>query len=270
MEFDERLSRMDLSLFDAIPSQTSTEDRRSLLTLQAAVRRKYGRYAYLEIGSHLGGTIQPHIVDPLCSAIYSVDSRPFHQPDERGEIFSYENNSTIRMLQHLEHVPGRDLSKLTTFDCTAAEVDPGSIPVRPSLCFVDAEHTDQAVVSDFQACWNLTRGCSVYCFHDSWILYRGLSSIITRLERESVPLVALYLPSFLFVIDTSNSGVLDEPQVAARLRDGWRGYLESMNLMDTYRRFYIEHTTSRASGVATVLASSGIRSDNPTAKEQNE
>ena len=242
MYFGNRLSEADLTLFAAIPSQTTDEDRRSLLALQAAVRRVSGPYAYLEIGSHLGGTIQPHIVDPLCSAIYSIDSRPSHQPDERGEIFSYEGNSTVRMLDNLDRIPGRDLSKLKTFDCSAGTVDPNSIRVRPSLCFIDAEHTDEAVISDFQACRKFTGSRSVYCFHDSWVLYRGLSTIIASLERDITPFVVAYLPSFLFVIDISNTGVLQEPEVASRIRDGWRGYLESMNQMDTYRRFYIEHS----------------------------
>jgi hypothetical protein len=47
---------LDPDLFAAIPTQTSPEDRRSFLILQRAVRRG-GPYSYLEIGSHVGGTI---------------------------------------------------------------------------------------------------------------------------------------------------------------------------------------------------------------------
>ena len=62
--FDARVAALDLSLFDAIPSQSSAWDRRSLLACQAAIRQRIGRYVYLEIGSHLGGSLQTHVLDP--------------------------------------------------------------------------------------------------------------------------------------------------------------------------------------------------------------
>ena len=64
MTIDERIEQLDLSLFSHVASQTTVEDQRSLLAIQAAIRRSFPAYVYLEIGSHKGGSIQPHVVDP--------------------------------------------------------------------------------------------------------------------------------------------------------------------------------------------------------------
>src|SRR4051812_12044666 len=92
-QFEDRIAELDLSLFDVIPSQSTSDDKGSLLALQLAVRDAVGEYTYLEIGSYLGGSIQPHLLDPECRKIYSIDKRPRSQPDERGIDYIYENNS---------------------------------------------------------------------------------------------------------------------------------------------------------------------------------
>src|SRR5580700_12032764 len=96
-DVDERITALDLSLFDGVSTQTYPEDRSSLLLLQRCVRRS-GDYIYAEIGSHLGGTLQPHLVDSRCTLIYSIDKRPLEQPDESRGVWQYEGNSTKRML----------------------------------------------------------------------------------------------------------------------------------------------------------------------------
>src|SRR5687768_4646160 len=110
--FDARLAAADLTLFAAIPSQSSAADRRSWLAVQRAVRRSPGGYAYLEIGSHLGGSLQPHLLDPLCRRIYSIDKRPAVQADDRGGTYHYAGNSTDRMLANLRRVDPAGLDKL--------------------------------------------------------------------------------------------------------------------------------------------------------------
>jgi hypothetical protein len=97
--FEERLRALDLHLFDAIPSQTSRRDRRCLLAMQVVCRERFGEYAYLEIGSHLGGSLQTHVLDPRCRRLYSIDSRPNVQPDDRGKLDLYPGNATERMVK---------------------------------------------------------------------------------------------------------------------------------------------------------------------------
>ena len=91
-----RVESFDLSLFERIPSQTSPEDKRALLCVQKAIAKNHKSFAYYEIGSHLGGSIQPYLVDPRCTKIYSIDPRPFVGPDDRSEgwLAVYEGNST--------------------------------------------------------------------------------------------------------------------------------------------------------------------------------
>src|SRR5580704_10823934 len=130
-----RVERFDTSLFDTILSETSLDDRRSLLALQSAVARGFSSYAYLEIGSHLGGSIQPHLLDERCRKIYSIDPRPQTQPDNRGVDYEYPENSTRRMLANLGSLGGGDLSKLQCFESDAKHVDRRQISDRPHLCF---------------------------------------------------------------------------------------------------------------------------------------
>ena len=74
-QFETMISSLDLELFNKIHSSTTAGDKRSLLAVQNAIRALKRPYTYLEIGSHLGGTIQPHLLDPRCSKIYSIDKR---------------------------------------------------------------------------------------------------------------------------------------------------------------------------------------------------
>src|SRR5436309_9076337 len=93
-DFDNAIAALDLSLFEKIESQSTDEDKRSLLACQSAVRDLRPEYTYLEIGSYLGGSIQPHLVDERCKRIVSIDKRPPRQPDARGVDYEYLNNST--------------------------------------------------------------------------------------------------------------------------------------------------------------------------------
>lgn len=116
-----QVEALDLSLFEKIESETSTEDRRSLLAVQRATTRRHERYVYLEIGSHIGGSIQPHLVDSRCKRIYSIDPRPSQQPDDRSEVgvCNYENNSTDRMIELLRAFAPNAVSKIQCFDMDA-------------------------------------------------------------------------------------------------------------------------------------------------------
>ena len=116
---ESRIEGMDVSLFDAIQSQSDNGDRRSWLALQRSVRAAKDGYTYLEIGSYLGGSIQQYLVDQKCHTIYSIDKRPLHPPDDRGGTVHYEDNSMERMLHNLESVDATQLHKLVCFDSDA-------------------------------------------------------------------------------------------------------------------------------------------------------
>ena len=63
-----------------------------------------------EIGSHLGGSIQPYLLNSASLRIYSIDPRPPSQPDERERdwyAMSYPENSIELMLGNLESIRSR-------------------------------------------------------------------------------------------------------------------------------------------------------------------
>src|SRR5579862_9311901 len=136
VDLAERIAALDIALFE-IESETNAADRRSLLAIHAALAGRHEPFSYLEIGSHLGGTVQVYLADPRCSRVVSIDPRPSSQPDDRAGYpsFDYIDNSTERMLALLRDLPGCDLSKLETVEASTKDIAPGRF-ARPDLCFV--------------------------------------------------------------------------------------------------------------------------------------
>jgi hypothetical protein len=199
-DMEDRVASLDVSLFDAVPSQTYPEDRESLLRLQRCVRR-LGTYVYLEIGSHLGGTLQPHFMDSRCALIYSIDKRPLEQPDEASGVCHYPANSTARMLSGLQEAfPLSSVEKIRTFDSDARELDPSTFIPKADFCFIDGEHTDGAVCSDFDFCLRVCNPNGMIAFHDANIVVGGLGRIKRRLGESRIRFRGVLLPRHVYVI----------------------------------------------------------------------
>lgn len=211
---DDRLARRDPELFAHVPSATTPDDRRSLLRLQAAVRRD-GDYAYLEIGSHLGGTLQPHVVDPRCGRIYSIDKRTPMVADIRGVDFAYRDNSSAAMLAGLRAAFGDGVDKIVAFDCDAREVPAGSLVPAPRLCFIDGEHTVAAVLSDFAFCRRIVPPDAIIAFHDGNLIFQALRACRRALRREGVEHRTVKLPGSVYAILLGGASVRHGPLLAA-------------------------------------------------------
>jgi hypothetical protein len=217
----ERIDALDVTLFDAVDTQSSEGDRLSWLAVQRAVRAK-GGYTYLEIGSHLGGSIQQHLVDPRCLRIVSIDRRPLHHPDDRGPDNVYEGNSTARMLDNLRRVaPGR-LERIECFDADASDIDPAAIAAPPDFCFIDGEHTRAAVVSDFAFCLRVCGPDAAICFHDDQVIAPAILRIVSDLKARGVPFVARKLPGVTFGIFLRDCPAARDPFVVERSHEGVR------------------------------------------------
>ncbi|MER2198500.1 class I SAM-dependent methyltransferase [Methylobacterium brachiatum] len=150
---------------------------------------------YLEVGSHLGGMLVPHLLDPLCGAVISIDKRPIVMPDVRGEELIYDQNSTERMIEALRSVPEKlNIEKLFTIDSDVKNVRASEIAASPNLVMVDGEHTIAAVVSDFLSLLRFVKGDTVFLFHDSNIVFDALLVIEKFLNYLEYPhrLVFLY------------------------------------------------------------------------------
>lgn len=198
----DKIDNLDTSIFDKIETQTTIGDRRSLLAVQRAIRKDSPHYSYLEIGSHLGGTIQPFLLDPRCIKIYSIDLRPLSQPDDRteGYIAHYEDNSSSRMLRLLEATGYGKIEKIICIENDAANVDKGDILVRPYISLIDGEHTCRATVSDFNFIKSVVAPGGAVLFHDFNIVWKAIKSIIISLKNEGVDFCAIKLEDNMFVI----------------------------------------------------------------------
>jgi hypothetical protein len=236
-EFERRLDDLDTGLFDAIPTQTSENDRRSLLACQLALRSLSSPYRYLEIGSYLGGSIQPHLMDPACETVYSIDKRPSTVPDNSGVRLRYPNNSAGRMLDILGAVDG-DRGKITCLTGDSESLDPAQTgPDGVDICFIDGEHSDRMIVSDFEFCRAALRGPGVIVFHDANLVYPGLSRVIDGLRESGVDFHAYNLPSVLLVVEIGDVPLHRHPAIQALLIDNHVGYLDTLQANDHYRKW---------------------------------
>jgi hypothetical protein len=226
-DFAGRLAALDTSLFARIRSQSTDDDKRGWLALQGAVRRRKAPFTYLEIGSYLGGSIQPYLLDPACGRIYSIDRRPDEQPDDRGETFSYRGCTTRRMLDNLRAVDAGQIEKVTCFDVDASAIPVDAIREAPHVCLIDGEHTAAAVASDFRFCLAVCAEDAVICFHDANVVYPAIERILSDLARERRIVAAVKLGGLTFAIGLGAMNALADPAVA-RLAMPGDAYLRSM------------------------------------------
>jgi hypothetical protein len=166
-----------------ITSQTSDADKLFLLKTIETVMSKEPSFKYIEVGSFMGGSLTPFLMERACSLVASIDERGQHSPDERGAKFDYSKITSKSMIDKLvSH--GLDISKLIihdgtvkTFDCDNHSFD---------IAFIDGEHTDVACVRDFIWIYPKMKKSSIILFHDSTIVYKGLSIIVELLEKKEI------------------------------------------------------------------------------------
>ena len=229
-----QIDNLDISLFDAIPSQTSVQDRRSLLAVQRSTARKHQEFVYLEIGSHLGGSIQPYLVDHRCKKIISIDPRPFQQPDDRspGYIATYENNSTEHMLKLLGEIDPPALSKIEYFDDDASEIDISKAHFRANVAFIDGEHTTKKVISDFQFCNKILFEDGTVLFHDFEIIFPAILEILRILKRQKREFIPLKLYGSVFGIFFDPNKIYSDPFFSEI-------YARNKGFLITYRMIWV-------------------------------
>jgi hypothetical protein len=175
-------------------------DRTSFLRIQRLVRRLQPGYIYLEIGSDIGASLLPHLLDPSCAMAISIDSRPERQPDERGKDFYYPGNSTVRMLDELgKHLSSDELGKLSIVDTDASSICRSKLNTHPHLVLIDAEHTNTAAFSDFLAIFPLIANNALVTFHDANLVGDTLQIIERLLVHWRTPHSFIILPSCVAV-----------------------------------------------------------------------
>jgi hypothetical protein len=235
--FEQSINNLDLKLFEKISSQSNDNDKQSLLACQLAARELTDGYIYLEIGSYLGGSIQPHLLDAKCRKIYSIDKRPLVQPDERGVEYVYLNNSTARMLENLKQVAPAEVGKIDAIDGDTREIKPSAIKDKITLCYIDGEHTDEAVLSDFRFCLAVLAENGAILFDDANIIYNGIADCIKYLKQSAVNFRAYNLPDKIFAIEIGDFPLHQNKAILERLLNNHEGYLYSLQSNDLYRQF---------------------------------
>ena len=236
--FEQKLAALDLSLFEAISSQSVKGDRIAWLKLQQAARKLSDPYSYLEIGSHLGGSIQNHLVDTHCGQIYSIDKRPPRQPDDRGQYYEYENNSTERMLENLRAISPQGTEKITCFDSDAAGVDLSQIKDKPHLCFIDGEHTQAAVRSDFQVCITACHPDGMIAFHDDNVIWPAIQEIRDDLKQRNQRFRSVKLggSTFVFLLGKSSQSIYPDLVISETDGDQYLTQERSKQRFETWVR----------------------------------
>jgi predicted O-methyltransferase YrrM len=234
VSFEERLESLDVELLGRIHTGLTPEDRRSLLALHLACRRTNPAFRWLEIGSHLGGSLQALVRDPGCIKIDSIDSRPEQIPDERIATVAYPGNSTARMLRLLSDLPDADMRKVRTHDIGTDQLDPQAFQ-PPDVCFIDAEHTDEACARDAEFCRNVLREDGVIAFHDIFVVYRAVAAFVEALALTGTPHGLAYLPDNIFAVELGRGQLLSDHAVIGRQVLAGAGLLWGLRWNDRYR-----------------------------------
>ena len=157
--------------FFPISSQTSLNDKKVLLKIIGIFKNK--RFNYLEIGSFLGGSLTPFLMEDKCKLIVSIDKRNQKLDDERSEEWSYENVNENDMIRRLKEY-NLDLSKLKTFN---GDIKDFKTNKKFDLSFIDGIHTDINTFSDFLNTLKKSNKDSIILFHDSSIIFKSISII---------------------------------------------------------------------------------------------
>ena len=188
------IEAVDATAF-VVESQTSDNDKVSLLRLHRLIRSRLDTYVYTEVGSHLGGTLAPHLADPRCRVVISIDPRPLEHPDAFGRSFVYDGNSTARMVEGLKSVlPENCLTKLSTFDLDAAAVCHAEIKARPDLVMIDGEHTVVAAFSDVMSLLPVVSENAVISFHDANLVADAIRNLERFFTYAGIKFATVFLP----------------------------------------------------------------------------
>jgi hypothetical protein len=174
----------NINKYFPIQSQTSEQDRVFIFDVLNLMKRSVGQFHYIEIGSFMGGSLAPFLIEDNCLSILSIDERERQQPDERGALYDYGSITSEKMIDNL-HEHGLSTSKLRVFDGSIDSVPPQNI--KFDLGFIDAEHTDEAAFRDYLYIMDFMNEDCLIMFHDSSLVSKALRHILIMLRKQGAP-----------------------------------------------------------------------------------
>lgn len=230
------IETLDIAVFQ-VDTGSTLSDRTSFLRVQNFARSTLGRYVYLEVGSDIGGSLLPHLIDPACEAVISVDLRPATQPDERAEVFHYPDNTAARMVALLsDKLPPDAMAKLITIDSDVSNVPPQSIETKATLALIDAEHTNTACFSDFVGVLGLMKPDCIISFHDANLIADAIVNAERFLDHLGITHETVFLPDTVAVMGLGS--------LASAVRDQLQPYaLDRETYLDRSQRQLWSHIT---------------------------
>ena len=211
-----------------VEGQLGSRAIRVLIRVQELVSAR-GSYDYVEIGSYLGRSLQPHLQDADCARALSIDLRPGTTPDERGALDTYAGITADDMVRGLSEVCSQsDLQKLETITDTSHALR-AMEPNKFDLAFIDGEHTHTAAFYDFLNVLRVMRKEGVICFDDTTLVLTGIRNAFAVLEergvahasafgRGGITVVALGPESQSFIDSLGPDLIMPEKRVERRAR----------------------------------------------------
>lgn len=235
------IENLDPAIFE-VDSTTSPADRVSLLIAQRMIRCR-GLFSYLEIGSYLGGTLLPYLLDPQCELVVSIDKRPDSQPDERAERYVYNGITTSTMIDRLRpFLSVETMGKLRTIDADASQVSPASIGSKIDVALIDGEHTVTATFSDFISVLPAMKPDGLVLFHDTNLIIDALENICCHMRSLCFSHQLFLVPDHVGVI------ALGSGQAPARIAFGPTAHDKRTFTSNAKRALYERIASSVAKG----------------------
>jgi hypothetical protein len=117
------------------------------------------------------------------------------------------------MIYRLKQLAPDQVNKIICFDEDAGNLPASLFEERPHLCFIDGEHTDRAVYSDYQFCLSICDPNGVIAFHDSTLIWRGIAAARTDLRRRGIGFVAIPLLDVVYCIGLNEGEVINDAVV---------------------------------------------------------
>jgi hypothetical protein len=167
--------------------------------------------------------------DPRCVHVVSIDPRTDVAPDDRAGHWAYEDNTTEHMVELLSRLPDVDMSKLSTLELGTADLEVADLPARPTYCFIDGEHTHDAVIRDAQFCAEALGGDGVVAFHDYVIVGSAIAAFLRENWTEISFALAFNGPSHpsygggVFALEMGGSRLLRSTAIERAVGSRWHG-----------------------------------------------
>ncbi len=175
------MKKKEIEKFFPIPSQTSLVDKAVILKINKLMNLRTKNFIYIEIGSYLGGSLTPFLINENCKRVISVDKRNQIIDDERNEKWSYKKISEKLMIKGLKEKK-LDISKLKSFNGDISEYRPKE---NYDLAFIDGIHTDKNTFSDFLYILDKINKHCIILFHDSVVIFKALLLIKEFLKKKN-------------------------------------------------------------------------------------